>query len=419
ARQGVVARGAAGIGRRLSPGARLGRSVARLRQPDARARVRHPLRRRHRDQGDLDAAHRGAGLLQGPAQPRRARRAAGRSAARGRRRRARLWRRAARAPGAVEELFRLGLVHHHALRASRSSGRSVARLPVRPDAHPHHPRQLQAALRLPGRRALPLRHRQSLHAGDARLLRRQQLSVHSGLRLALLGTAAPVQPARRARRQDVRLQRLEADALSRRPEHLQLVVGRGRALLVRLQEGAILERPAVFAGVRRARRLLMRAHTIALALAVAGCGVPDLGAAGLVQGLRVLGVQAEPPEVEPGQQTMLTAWVADTKGGTIDVTWSACLLPSDGVANAGCTDGSGNGLVGLGSGLTLPVTIPDVDSSNLGPPDATYGVYLPIVAHVVDGPDSVDAIYRLRIRVPELIPEGCTLDPPYPHPHCA
>jgi hypothetical protein len=162
----------------------------------------------------------------------------------------------------------------------------------------------------------------------------------------------------------------------------------------------------------------MRAPAIALALAVAGCGVPDLGAAGLVQGLRVLGIQAEPPEVKPGQQTMLTAWVADTKGGTIDVTWSACLLPSDGVANAGCTDGSGNGLVGLGSGLTLPITVPDVDASNLGPPDATYGVYLPIVAHVVDGPDVVDSVYRLRIRVPELIPEGCTLDPPYP-PHCA
>lgn len=170
----------------------------------------------------------------------------------------------------------------------------------------------------------------------------------------------------------------------------------------------------------------MRAGLLALmlaGLAAAGCAAPDLGDAGLIQGLRVLGIQAEPPELKPGQQTTLTAWVADTKGGTVDVTWSACMLPSDGLANAGCTDGSGNGLVGLGSGLTLPITVPDVDATTLGPPDASFGVYLPIIAHVVDGPDAVDAVYRLRIRVQEVIPNGCLLDPPYAPPggspaHC-
>ena len=61
--------------------------------------------------------------------------------------------------------------------------------------------------------------------------------------------------------------------------------------------------------------------------------------------------------------------------------------------------------------------MPAVDAVTLGPPDATFGVYLPIVAHVVDGPDSADAVYRLRVRIPEVIPPRCTLDPPYP-PHC-
>ena len=55
----------------------------------------------------------------------------------------------------------------------RSPERSVAPVPVRPDAHPHPHRQLQVRARLSGRHPLPLRHRQSLHAGHRLVLRRQ------------------------------------------------------------------------------------------------------------------------------------------------------------------------------------------------------------------------------------------------------
>ena len=168
----------------------------------------------------------------------------------------------------------------------------------------------------------------------------------------------------------------------------------------------------------------MRAGRLGLALAVAvavavamagGCSEQDLSDASFVSGLRVLGVQAEPPEAKPGDTVMLTAWAVDPSGGAVDVTWSACLLPSNGVANEGCTDGTGNGLVALGSGLTLSAVVPAVDATTVGAPDATDGVYLPIVVHAsAPGQDPIDAIYRLRVRLAELVPPGCTLDPPWP-----
>ncbi len=142
-----------------------------------------------------------------------------------------------------------------------------------------------------------------------------------------------------------------------------------------------------------------------------GCSKADLAAAAFVDGLRVLGVHAEPPEAYPGDTVTLTAWAVDPLGGNIDVTWSECLLPSNGTANPGCTDGTGNGIVGLGSGLTITMTVPPLDAATLGPPDATYGVYLPIVVHARAPDDSADAIYRLRVRA--VVAPGCTIDPPY------
>lgn len=161
----------------------------------------------------------------------------------------------------------------------------------------------------------------------------------------------------------------------------------------------------------------MRIVAGVLLLCVAGCSVPDLSEASFVQGLRVLVVQAEPPEALPGDAVTLTAFAVDTRGNAIDHTWSYCTLPSNGIANNGCTDGSGNGIVGIGSGATLAFTMPALDPASFGAPDATNGVYLPIILHTSAGGDTIDTIYRLRARVPEFIPPGCTLRAPY-DPHC-
>ena len=141
----------------------------------------------------------------------------------------------------------------------------------------------------------------------------------------------------------------------------------------------------------------MRTLLVAALVVSAGCSEADLGGFGFVEGLRLIGAQAEPPEAAPGDTVTMTAWVVDTHGGSIAVAWSACLLPSSGLANPGCTDGSGNGLVALGSGETLSIVVPAVDAATLGPPDITGGLYLPIVIHVTGREDALDGIYRLRI----------------------
>jgi hypothetical protein len=141
-----------------------------------------------------------------------------------------------------------------------------------------------------------------------------------------------------------------------------------------------------------------RAHVAVAALAfLLGCGREDLSDAGFVTSLRLLGAQAEPPEADPGESVVVTAWAVDPRGGRIDVTWSACMLPSNGLANPGCV-GGGAGLVALGSGSTLTITVPAVTRAMLGPPDGTGGVYLPLVMHVTANGDSVDGVYRLRIH---------------------
>lgn len=139
----------------------------------------------------------------------------------------------------------------------------------------------------------------------------------------------------------------------------------------------------------------MRAALLALALAAAGCAA-DLTDFGLVDGLRLLGVQAEPPEASPGDRVTLRAWVVDTRGRGISVDWSACTLPSNGLANPACITGS-DGRIPLGVGATHDIVVPPVSREMLGPADATDGVYLPIVVHVAVAGDSLDAVYRLRI----------------------
>ena len=107
--------GGQGGDRRLPPAARSVGVPGLVRQPGAAAAVRLALRHRRRLRSDLVAAHRGRGLLQGSAEPGRARRQPGRSQPDQRGPGARLRRRAPGAAGAVEGLLRLDLVHAVAL----------------------------------------------------------------------------------------------------------------------------------------------------------------------------------------------------------------------------------------------------------------------------------------------------------------
>ena len=119
-----------------------------------------------------------------------------------------------------------------------------------------------------------------------------------------------------------------------------------------------------------------------------------------VAGLRVLGIKAEPPQLAPGESTTVTALVVDTNGGTPTASWSQCLvppLPGQSV-NPSCADGSSpSDLEPIGDGLSIPFVMPQVTAAQLGAPDATGGVYLPLVAAVDSEAEAVTAVYRVRL----------------------
>jgi hypothetical protein len=146
---------------------------------------------------------------------------------------------------------------------------------------------------------------------------------------------------------------------------------------------------------------------IVVSLCSAGCVLLGLGGCqsfsdppvSFVAGLRVLGIKAEPPQIAPGASTTVAALVVDAYGGTPTASWSQCLLPPlPGLTvNTDCVDGSaGADLQPIGNGLTIPFVMPQVTAASLGAPDATGGVYLPLLAAVSASPQTLTAVYRLR-----------------------
>jgi hypothetical protein len=140
--------------------------------------------------------------------------------------------------------------------------------------------------------------------------------------------------------------------------------------------------------------------TIAVALLAASCTTSPDPPVSFVVGLRVLAGQGQPPEVAPGAVSQVSLLVVDTGGLPVDVSWSRCTLaPHTGEAvNPDCVKGGGPpALEPLGAGTSIAFTMPQVTAAELGAPDATNGVYVPLVAKVSDGASAVTAVYRLRL----------------------
>ncbi|HVT09155.1 MAG TPA: hypothetical protein VHO67_16960 [Polyangia bacterium] len=145
----------------------------------------------------------------------------------------------------------------------------------------------------------------------------------------------------------------------------------------------------------------------------AGCALLGLGGCqsfsdppvSFVAGLRVLGIKADPPQLAPGASATVAALAVDTGGGTPAASWSQCFLPPlpGQAVNTDCVEGTaGADLQPIGDGLTIPFVMPPVPAASLGGPDATGGVYLPLVAEVdaspqAASPGSITAVYRLRL----------------------
>jgi hypothetical protein len=144
--------------------------------------------------------------------------------------------------------------------------------------------------------------------------------------------------------------------------------------------------------------------------------------ASFIDGLRVLAIKAEPPELASGASASVTLFSANGGAAAPTVTWSRCLrapLPGQSV-NPDCveslvaTEPVPAYLEPIGSGVAVTATMPDPASPAFGLPDATGGVYLPLIARVTGDADEVIASYGLR-----LTPPSASAQPPNRNPTLA
>jgi hypothetical protein len=146
-----------------------------------------------------------------------------------------------------------------------------------------------------------------------------------------------------------------------------------------------------------------RSTVMACVLALAGSGCePDTDLPRtFISGPRVLAIAAEPPSVPPGGSTTVSAVIVGTGGETPSVSWVRCRrAPRLGEAiNPDCVDtAQADYLEPIGEGTTITTAMPDVMPSDLGAPDATGGVYLPLIARVTVAGQTLIATYRLRLQ---------------------
>ena len=161
----------------------------------------------------------------------------------------------------------------------------------------------------------------------------------------------------------------------------------------------------------------MRRALAALALvAVAGCG-NQFDPASFVDKLRLLAVEADPPDVAFGQMTTLTATTANPGGSAPVISWDACLLPpppaTGEAVNQDCiTLPEGDPmLVSFGQGGTVTGTMPMLDLSMVGLPDQTNGFYLPVRVKLAADGNELVAFYQLRIFLGALTPNPPNQNP--------
>jgi len=149
-------------------------------------------------------------------------------------------------------------------------------------------------------------------------------------------------------------------------------------------------------------------------LAAAGC-VPNLGPSdALVTSTRILAVQAQPAEADPGTPVSFTALVAGTGGTMIDarVAWSFCAAPNpltnDNVVSNACLISSSVVAAGQGPGITAATPSdgcsifgPDTTSLDVRPPDpdSTGGYYQPLRLELA-GTDVTFDMVRIHCGLP-------------------
>lgn len=138
-------------------------------------------------------------------------------------------------------------------------------------------------------------------------------------------------------------------------------------------------------------------------LALAGC--TSFRPETLVEALRVLDIKAEPAEVASGSVAMLTPLVVDldpnADGRTVTYEWALCdKVPPTGVDIATeCYDDDAADFISplpTLAGGTSVFTMPPHTIRDLGTPDYTGGLYVPVRLRVTAGESKVTAFVKVR-----------------------
>jgi hypothetical protein len=132
-----------------------------------------------------------------------------------------------------------------------------------------------------------------------------------------------------------------------------------------------------------------------------GCA-PSFDPITLIDKLRVIDIVADRPDLAGGESTTLTATAVNPGGPEPTLRWAACLTPpppgtGQSINRACYSDDQGAHLEPLGEGPSVSATMPVLTSPlDLGLPDETNGVYLPIRVVLTAGDQKLTAFYKLR-----------------------
>jgi hypothetical protein len=156
-------------------------------------------------------------------------------------------------------------------------------------------------------------------------------------------------------------------------------------------------------------------HLLAATALLTSCG-SDLPKGQLVVNLRIVGVQAEPPQASPGTTVQLAALVMqpDLAAG-IERQWAACVIapgaspaaclgPTPGAIPPDCADAPEATFCLLGTGETASYQVPQVALQGRAPGDSGQVVITLIAAASADGGVLACAV---ALMDPESAPESC------------